>query len=259
MSQGLSDANFMRYSRHILLGEIGEAGQLALSQSSVLLVGMGGLGNPAAQYLAAAGVGHLLLADDDSVESSNLQRQVLFDESVVGLGKVEAAAQRLREMNSELQISEYIERLQGESLAQAIRHADLVLDCSDNLATRYAVNAECQRQRTPLISGAAVAFDGQLMAFDFRNAESPCYQCLFPNAKEPRLNCSNAGILGPLVGMIGTMQALEAVKLLTGIQSDAISRFSHFDGRSANWMHAQIQPNPDCPNCSKCLANTQEK
>lgn len=245
----LSDAEVKRYSRHLLLRQVGEAGQLKLRDASVLIVGMGGLGAPASLYLAAAGVGKLVIADDDIVSESNLQRQILYSEPQLGEAKVAAAKARLTELNSTIHVRPVNRRLSEQVLAMEVMQADVVLDCSDNIATRYAVSDACKAAKVPLVSGAAVAFDGQLMVFDYRDPTSACYRCLFPNASEAVLNCSTAGVLGPLVGLIGSLQALETIKLIVGIESDQVGRFSSFDGISGEWFHLAMQRKPNCTSC----------
>ncbi|WP_221075157.1 HesA/MoeB/ThiF family protein [Agarivorans aestuarii] len=247
----LSDQEVLRYSRHLLLKDVGEAGQLKLKSAQVLLVGMGGLGAPAALYLAAAGVGKLVLADFDEVDSSNLQRQVLYREDDIKQPKVVAAKQHLQALNSNIQVRTVNRKMDEMLLAMEVAQADVVLDCSDNIATRYAVNQACVMAKVPLVSGAAVAFDGQLMVFDFRQAEQGCYHCLFPNASEQQLNCSNAGILGPVVGTIGSLQALETIKLIAGIPSAQLGRFSSFDAHSLEWFHLNVNADANCPVCGK--------
>ncbi|MPW29787.1 molybdopterin-synthase adenylyltransferase MoeB [Agarivorans sp. B2Z047] len=247
----LSDQEVLRYSRHLLLKDVGEAGQLKLKSAQVLLVGMGGLGAPAALYLAAAGVGKLVLADFDEVDSSNLQRQVLYREDDIKQPKVVAAKQHLQALNSNIQVRTVNRKMDEMLLAMEVAQADVVLDCSDNIATRYAVNQACVKAKVPLVSGAAVAFDGQLMVFDFRQAEQGCYHCLFPNASEQQLNCSNAGILGPVVGTIGSLQALETIKLIAGTPSAQRGRFSSFDAHSLEWFHLKVNADANCPVCGK--------
>ncbi|MDO6763250.1 molybdopterin-synthase adenylyltransferase MoeB [Agarivorans sp. 1_MG-2023] len=248
--QALSDDECLRYSRHLLLKDLGEAGQLKLKHAQVLVIGMGGLGAPASLYLAAAGVGRLVLADFDEVDSSNLQRQVLYREGDIKQPKVESAKQHLQALNSNIQIRSVNRKMDAMLLAMEVAQADVVLDCSDNIATRYAVNQACVEAKVPLVSGAAVAFDGQLMVFDFRKAEQGCYHCLFPNASEQQLNCSNAGILGPVVGTIGSLQALETIKLITDIPSAQVGRFSSFDAHSLEWFHLSVNADANCPVCS---------
>ncbi|WP_220719978.1 HesA/MoeB/ThiF family protein [Agarivorans litoreus] len=247
----LSDQEVLRYSRHLLLKDVGEAGQLKLKSAQVLLVGMGGLGAPAALYLAAAGVGKLVLADFDELDSSNLQRQVLYREDDIKQPKVVAAKQHLQALNSNIQVRTVNRKMDELLLAMEVAQADVVLDCSDNIVTRYAVNQACVKAKVPLVSGAAVAFDGQLMVFDFRQAKQGCYHCLFPNASEQQLNCSNAGILGPVVGTIGSLQALETIKLIAGIPSAQLGRFSSFDAHSLEWFHLKVSADANCPVCGK--------
>ncbi|WP_432455549.1 MULTISPECIES: HesA/MoeB/ThiF family protein [unclassified Agarivorans] len=247
----LTDQEYQRYSRHLLLKEVGEAGQLKLKQAQVLLIGVGGLGAPASMYLAAAGVGKLVLADFDQLDSSNLQRQVLYTEADIGSAKVTAAKQRLQQLNSQIQVRTVNRKMDDLLLAMEVAQADVVLDCSDNISTRYAVNQACVKAKVPLVSGAAVAFDGQLMVFDFRRSAQGCYHCLFPNASEQQLNCSNAGVLGPVVGTIGSLQALETIKLLVGLASAQLGRFSSFDAHSLEWFHLSIQADPACPVCAE--------
>ncbi|WP_026959644.1 HesA/MoeB/ThiF family protein [Aliagarivorans taiwanensis] len=247
----LSDQESLRYSRHLLLKQIGEQGQLKLKDAHVLVIGMGGLGVPAATYLVGAGVGHLVLADFDEIDSSNLQRQVLYREQDIGQSKVLTAKSQLEALNSLIQIRAVNRRMGEMLLGMEVAQADVVLDCSDNLATRYAVNQVCVKAGKPLVSGAAVAFSGQLMVFPFDRPEQACYHCLFPNAQEQQLNCANAGILGPVVGTIGSLQALEAIKLICGMDSAAQGRFSSFDAQHLEWMHIKMQQDPSCPVCGQ--------
>ncbi|MFM2481907.1 HesA/MoeB/ThiF family protein [Celerinatantimonas sp. YJH-8] len=247
----LSDAELKRYSRHLLLGKVGEAGQLRLRQASVLIVGMGGLGSPVSLYLAAAGIGRLVIADDDVVSESNLQRQIIYGESQLGEPKVMAAKARLHDLNSWVQVRPVQRRLSQQVLEMEVMQADVVLDCSDNIDTRYAVSDACLKARVPLVSGAAVGLDGQLMVFDYRQEDSACYRCLFPQASDAVLNCSTAGVLGPMVGLIGCSQALEAIKLIVGIPSDQVGRFSSFDGISGEWFHLQMHRLATCSCCSE--------
>lgn len=242
----LNDAEFKRYNRHVLLDKIGEVGQIKLKSAHILIVGMGGLGCPVATYLVAAGVGHLVIADDDVVSESNLQRQVLYQESQIGLFKSTCARENLLAVNHSAQIRAVNRRLEGQALEMEVMQADVVIDCSDNLATRYQVSDMCLSQRTPLVAGAAIGFDGQLMVFDFRDEQSPCYRCLFPQAQEMTLNCSNAGVVGPLVGMIGSAQALEAIKLICHIDSKAVGCFASFDGITGEWFYLAMQRQVNC-------------
>lgn len=247
---GLTDEECLRYSRHLLLAEIGEAGQLALKQAKVLIVGMGGLGSPVGLYLAGAGVGQLVLADFDTVDTSNLQRQIIYASAELEQPKVTAARDRLMALNPAIRVRSVNRKLEGMALQMEVSQADVVLDCSDNLATRYLVNAACVQAQTPLVSGAAIGFDGQLMVFDFSKPAQACYQCLFPQAEEAQLNCASAGVLGPVVGTIGSLQALEAIKLIVGMASPQVGRFSSFDGRQLDWFHLKMNPDPNCPCCT---------
>ena len=215
----MNDQQLLRYSRHILLKEIGIEVQQAWLNAKVLIIGLGGLGSPAVLYLAASGVGHLTLCDDDTVELSNLQRQIIHRTSAVGQTKVASAQAVLHEMNPEVECVALAVRVDPTQLHELVAKADVVLDCSDNFATRYAVNRACLTHRKPLVSGAAIQFDGQVAVFDFRVDGSPCYNCLFPeDAVAAELRCATTGVFAPLVGIIGTLQAAEALKLLAGIE-----------------------------------------
>jgi molybdopterin/thiamine biosynthesis adenylyltransferase len=214
----MNDQQLLRYSRHILLNEIGIEGQQVWLNAKVLVVGVGVLGSPAVLYLAASGVGQLTLCDGDTVELSNLQRQIIHRTSAIGQHKVASAEAVLRDINPEVQCIALAARADEALLAQQVALADVVLDCSDNFATRYAVNRACLAQRKPLVSGAAIQFDGQVAVFDFRRADAPCYNCLFPEElAAAELRCATTGVFAPLVGMIGALQAAEALKLLAGI------------------------------------------
>lgn len=249
----LSDQDFMRYSRQLLLEEIGPQGQEKLSTSSVLIVGLGGLGTPAAMYLAAAGIGKIILADGDRLHISNLQRQILYRTADLGRSKVETAKHHLRELNPQVELITLPEHLECASLAKAIAHADLILDCSDNMPTRQAVNAACVAQAKPLISGSAVGFGGQLMVIE-PPYDQGCYRCLWPDDIEPQRNCRNAGVLGPVVGVIGTLQALEAIKMLAGIPSALSGKLRLFDGRQQSWRTFSLKRSPTCPVCGGIAA-----
>ena len=215
----MNDQQLLRYSRHILLEEIGIEGQQAWLNANVLIIGLGGLGSPAALYLAASGIGQLTLCDNDTVELSNLQRQIIHRTHAVGQSKVASAQAVLREVNPEVECVALAVRADAAQLNDLVIKADVVLDCSDNFATRYAVNRACLAYRKPLVSGAAIQFDGQVAVFDFRLDGSPCYNCLFPeDTVAAELRCATTGVFAPLVGIIGTMQAAEALKLLAGIE-----------------------------------------
>ncbi|KLV07337.1 molybdopterin-synthase adenylyltransferase [Photobacterium aquae] len=248
----LDDQVFVRYSRQIMLPEIGEVGQEAIGQARVLLVGAGGLGSAAALYLAGAGVGTIVIADDDVLEGSNLQRQVLYRQHDEGLNKAGQAAAQLRSLNPHIRIRPVNARLLGERLALEVAQADVVLDCSDNLPTRYAVNHACYQAGKPLVSGAAIRWQGQLMVFGFHNGQGPCYHCLFPEpeANEPG-GCSQNGIAGPVVGIIGTMQALEALKIICGAGSVGLGCLRQFDGLTMQWHTFRISHDISCPVCGQ--------
>jgi len=246
----MDDARLTRYSRHILLDELGIEAQEAWLRATVLVVGLGGLGSPAAMYLASAGVGRLILADGDTVDATNLQRQIVHREATVGRPKVESAAETLRALNPDVAIECIGERLSGNALATTVARADVVLDCSDNFATRYALNAACAAARKPLVSGAGVGFDGQLAVFDFRRADGPCYRCLFPEdleAEETR--CAVMGVFAPLVGVVGTLQAGEALKLLAGAGRTLHGRLLLVDALSLEMRTLAVPADPVCPVC----------
>ena len=246
----LSDQEKKRYSRHLLLGDIGEAGQLKLSQSKVLIIGLGGFRSPNEQNLAASGVGHLLLADGDTLDMTNLQRQIMFDSHGAGEPKADLAEARLSDLNPEIEIDVIDQALTQEDLEEYVPEVNLVLDCSDNLETRKAVNRVCAENHTPLVSAAAIRWEGHLMLFDFRKPETPCYECLYPpDATEPVLNCSTSGVVGPLLGILGSMQALEAIKLLLGMDPDLNGRLLIFDGKYHQWQNFRIQKKTDCSVC----------
>lgn len=245
----LSDGELLRYSRQILLAQVDIAGQLRLKDARVLIVGLGGLGSPVALYLAAAGVGELHLADFDQVDLSNLQRQVLHDESRIGQGKVDSALQRLAALNSEVRLVPLREALDADSLAARIAAVDLVLDCSDNFTTRAAVNAACVAAGRPLVSGAAIRLEGQLSVFDPRRADSPCYHCLYGEGSEAELSCSEAGVLGPVVGLVGSLQALEALKLLAGFGEPLVGRLLLVDAAGSRFRELRVRRDPGCPVC----------
>ncbi len=250
-SLDFSDDALLRYSRHILLDEIGIEGQQAIAAGRVLIVGMGGLGSPAALYLASAGVGTLLLADADVVELTNLQRQIVHRQDSLGQLKVESACSTLAEINPEVKLIPIAERLAGDQLAALVASVDVVLDCSDNFPTRHAVNRACVAARKPLISGAAVRFDGQFAVFDPRQADSACYRCLFGEEGEASDGpCATFGVFAPLVGIIGTMQAAEALKLLIGMPGTPLGRLYTLDLRSHDWRVLKFRRDPACPVCS---------
>lgn len=246
----MDDAHLLRYARHILLNELGIEGQEKLLSARVLIVGAGGLGSPAALYLAAAGVGHLVLADDDDVELSNLQRQIMHTTARLGQPKALSGQAAALAINPDIQVTALAERLVGTRLDEVIDGVDLVLDCCDNFATRHAINRSCVRARKPLVSGAAIRFSGQISVYDLRDAQSPCYQCLFPESDEPEeLSCATTGVLGPLVGIIGSMQAAEAIKVITGMGQALSGRLQCLDALTMQWNEIRYRKDPGCSVC----------
>lgn len=245
----LSDQALLRYSRQILLPQVDIEGQLRLQRSRVLIVGLGGLGSPVALYLAGAGVGELHLADFDEVDVTNLQRQILHDTASVGASKVDSALQRLSALNPEVRLVAHRQALDDETLVEAVGAVDLVLDCSDNFATREAVNRACVRQEKPLVSGAAIRLEGQLTVFDTRQAHSPCYHCLYGHGSEAELTCSEAGVLGPLVGLVGSLQALEALKVLAGFGETLVGRLLLIDALGMRLRELRVKRDPGCAVC----------
>jgi adenylyltransferase/sulfurtransferase len=240
----LNDQELLRYSRQILLPHVDIDGQLRLKQGRVLIIGLGGLGAPVALYLAAAGVGELHLADFDTVDLTNLQRQIIHDTDSVGLSKVESAVRRLTAINPEVRLVPHPAAMDEDSLADAV-------DCSDNFSTREAVNAACVAAGKPLVSGAAIRLEGQLSVFDPRRAESPCYHCLYGHGSEAELTCSEAGVLGPLVGLVGSLQALEALKLLAGFGEPLVGRLLLIDALGTRFRELRVKRDPGCSVCGK--------
>ncbi|EAA5960659.1 HesA/MoeB/ThiF family protein [Salmonella enterica subsp. enterica serovar Stanleyville] len=250
----MNDRDFMRYSRQILLGDIAIEGQQKLFDSHVLIVGLGGLGSPAALYLAGAGIGTLTLADDDDVHLSNLQRQILFTTDDIAHPKAQAAKLRLAQLNPGSKLIVLQQRLTGDVLKNAVARVDVVLDCTDNMATRQEINAACVALNTPLISASAVGFGGQLMVLT-PPWEQGCYRCLWPDDVEPERNCRTAGIVGPVVGVMGTLQALEAIKLLSGIETPS-GELRLFDGKTSQWRSLALRRASGCPVCGGRHANS---
>ena len=250
----LTDQELLRYSRQILLQHVDIDGQIKLKQSRVLIVGLGGLGSPVALYLAAAGLGELHLADFDSVDLTNLQRQIIHDSPSVGMSKVDSAMARLTAINPEVVLVPHRAALDVDSLAAAVSNVDLVLDCSDNFATRGAVNAACVTARKPLVSGAAIRLEGQLSVFDPRRPESPCYHCLYGHGTEAELTCSEAGVIGPLVGLVGSLQALEALKILAGFGEPLVGRLLLIDALTTRFRELKVKRDPGCEVCGPARA-----
>jgi molybdopterin/thiamine biosynthesis adenylyltransferase len=251
----MNDQQLLRFSRHILLAEIGVEGQQRLLASSALVIGVGGLGSPAALYLAAAGVGTIILADGDSVDLTNLQRQILHNTQSVGTPKAASGRAALAMINPEVSVVAVEHRLEGAELDHLVASASVVLDCSDNFATRHAVNRACVRHRKPLVSGAAVRFDGQVSVFDLRDDSTPCYHCLFPeNAQVEEVRCAVMGVFAPLTGIIGTIQAAEALKLLAGAGETLKGRLVILDALSMQWRTITLTKDPACEVCARVTA-----
>jgi adenylyltransferase/sulfurtransferase len=252
METALNDDQLLRYSRHILLPEIDVTGQRKLLDTHVLVIGAGGLGSPVALYLAAAGIGTLSIADSDAVDLTNLQRQIMHRVGSVGRNKALSAQQSLAEVNPECRVVPIPRRLEGEDLEECIGAAQVVVDASDNFATRHAINRACHRHRKPLVSGSAIRFDGQVTVFDFRTGEGPCYHCLFPEDQElDETRCAVMGILAPVVGIIGCVQATETIKLITGVGKPLGGRLLLLDAKGMEWHQINLARNPDCPVCAE--------
>lgn len=253
----MNDDQLLRYSRHILLPEIGIEGQEALLAARVLIIGAGGLGSPAAMYLTAAGVGTLTIADDDEVDLTNLQRQILHGADTVGWPKVESARRTLQRLNPHTRVEILHQRLLGAALDEQVAAADVVLDCCDNFATRHEVNRACVRQRKPLVSGAAIRFDGQVSVFDLRRSDQACYHCLFPDGDDvEEVRCAVMGVFAPIVGIVGAVQAAEALKLIIGCGSTLAGRLLLLDGLTMEWRSVSLMRDPDCPLCAVTAATT---
>jgi len=247
----MNDNQLLRYSRHILLEQIGIEGQEKINAARALIIGAGGLGSPAALYLASAGVGRMTLVDNDTVDLTNLQRQILHTTDRVGLAKVISGQQSLQQINPEIEVIPLQERAQDQRLEELVQAADIVLDCCDNFVTRHAVNAACAKFAVPLVSGAAIGFDGQISVFDQSDRNAPCYACLFPPQSQfEETLCSSMGVFAPLVGIIGTMQAAEALKLIMHIGESLKGRLLMLDAMHMEWTTIGIQKNPACPVCS---------
>ncbi|HJV53613.1 MAG TPA: HesA/MoeB/ThiF family protein [Noviherbaspirillum sp.] len=246
----MNDNQLLRYSRHILLDEIGIEGQEKLLAAHALVIGAGGLGSPAAYYLASAGIGKITLVDNDHVDLTNLQRQILHTTERVGLPKAQSGKQTLERINPDIEIVALAERAEGQRLGELVRQASVVLDCTDNFATRHAVNRACVEHGVPLVSGAAIRFDGQISVFDPRRQDTPCYACLFPPDQEfEEVLCSTMGVFAPLVGIIGTMQAAEALKVVADIGETLAGRLLLLDARHMEWTSIRVARNAACPVC----------
>lgn len=246
----LNDQQLLRYSRHLLLDQIGIEGQERIVGARVLVVGAGGLGSPAALYLASAGVGRIVLADDDTVDLTNLQRQILHTQERIGQMKALSGRTALALINPEVQVETVTERLAGDALSATVADVDVVLDCCDNFATRHAINRASVQHGKPLVSGAAIRFDGQLSVFDPRRPASPCYHCLFPEGEDvEEVRCAVMGVFAPLTGIIGAAQAAEALKLIVGCGEPAIGRLLLLDGLTMSWRSVKFGRDPGCAVC----------
>ncbi len=248
----MNDEQLLRYSRHILLDEIGIEGQEKILASRALVIGAGGLGSPVSYYLASAGVGKITLVDNDTIDLTNLQRQILHTTDRVGRPKAESGKMTMAQINPEVEVVALQERADGERLNELVRYADIVLDCTDNFATRHAINRSCVTNKIPLVSGGAVMFDGQISVYDMRFDDAPCYSCLFPeNEQFPDIHCSIMGVFAPLVGIIGASQATEALKLLAGVGQSLQGRLLMLNARTMEWSSIGFSQNPECPVCGK--------
>ena len=250
----LNDSQLLRYSRHILLNEIGIEGQQRIREARMLIIGAGGLGSPAAYYLASAGVGSIVLVDGDAVDLTNLQRQILHTTERVGTLKAHSGQAALQAINPEVEITPIAQRVDSEALEELVTHATVVLDCSDNFTTRHATNRACVSNRKPLVSGAAIRFDGQVAVFDLRVSDSPCYACLFPPSSGENEGvdelCSTMGVFAPLTGIIGTMQAGEALKLAADIGQTLQGQLAMLDALTMRWHMVRVTRDPACPVCA---------
>jgi len=246
----MNDEQLLRYSRHILLDEIGIEGQDKLLSAHVLIVGAGGLGSPVALYLGSAGVGHLTIVDHDRVDATNLQRQIAHTVNRIGEFKAHSVRQAVAALNPDVLVTPVTERADDALLDQLVQQADLVLDCTDNFSSRHAINRACVTHRKPLVSGAAIRFDGQVAVYDARSHDSPCYACVFPESHLPEeTQCATMGVFAPLVGIVGTVQAAEALKLLCGIGQPLTGRLLLLDGRTMAWHEMKLQRNRACTTC----------
>ena len=251
----MDDRQLLRYSRHLLLDDIGIEGQQRLLDSHALIVGAGGLGSPVALYLASAGVGQITLVDDDTVDLTNLQRQIMHTEARAGQPKVASAEAAIGALNPGVRVRTVAQRADEAQLTELAAAADIVLDCTDNFATRQALNRACVATGRPLVSGAAIGFDGQISVYDPRRAASPCYACVFPPTQAvEEARCATMGVFAPLVGIIGTLQASEALKLLCGIGEPLVGRLLMLDARRTEWTELRVPRQADCPVCSATRA-----
>ncbi len=247
----LSDDELLRYSRHILLEDFDAESQIKLTQAKALIIGAGGLGCPAALYLASSGLGHITLVDDDIVEISNLQRQIAHGNQDINLDKVESLKRSIEQINPLIKVSTINQRLNKQSLALTVKDHDVILDCSDNFETRFALNKACQRAKKPLVSSAAIRTEAQLSVFDHRDENSPCYHCLYDEQANENLSCSDAGVLAPVVGIMGSWQALEAIKAITGFGELMTGQVTIFDFKYNDIRQLKLKKDPECVVCSQ--------
>ncbi|GAB4265297.1 MAG: molybdopterin-synthase adenylyltransferase MoeB [Methylomicrobium sp.] len=245
----MNDDQLLRYSRQIMLPQFDVEGQQKLLDAHVLIVGAGGLGSPASIYLAAAGVGRIAIYDDDVVDLSNLQRQIAHYTDDIGTDKAISTQKTLKKLNPDVEVIAVKSRLAGEALDRAVAEANVVLDCTDNFSTRFAINRACVKQQTPLVSGAAIRFEGQVSVFTPGRSDSPCYNCLYSDSGEEMQNCATNGVIAPVTGIIGCVQALEAIKLLAGIGDTLTGRLLLLDGLTMEWNVMRLRKNPNCPTC----------
>lgn len=247
----MDDHQMLRYARHIMLEDFGFDGQEILNKSTVLILGMGGLGSPAAMYLAAAGIKRLIVVDNDSVELSNLQRQIIHQTANIGIAKVDSAWQTLRALNPDVEVERIAERLTVEQASTLIQAVDVVLDCSDNYETRQTLNRLCFMHKKPLVAAAAIRWQGMISSFDFRRVDSPCYACMFDPEDDLGVdNCATLGVISPLLGVVGSMQALEAIKLLLGVGETLVGKLAIFDAKTSQWKYVALPKNKYCRVCS---------
>jgi len=245
----MNDEELLRYSRHIMLPQIDIEGQEKLLAATVLIIGLGGLGCPAALYLGGAGVGTLLLADGDEVDLSNLQRQVAHENASIGELKVESAARRVLALNPGANVETLPRVLEGEDLAQVVARCDVVLDCTDNFRSRFAINRACAAARVPLVSGAAIRLEGQVAVFDTRREDAPCYRCLYEDSEELDLSCARNGVAARLVGIVGAIEAMEALKLIVGMGESLAGRLLLIDALTMQFREVRLARDPECPVC----------
>ena len=245
----MNDQQLLRYSRQIMLPQVDIAGQQKLLNANILIVGAGGLGSPASIYLAAAGIGQITIYDDDEVDLSNLQRQIAHHSSDIGTDKVISTQQTLKKINPDVKVIAVKQRLEGKLLNKEVKNADLVLDCCDNFSTRFAVNAACVRYKTALVSGAAIRFEGQISVYTAGINNSPCYNCLYSDTGEEMQNCATNGVISPITGIVGSIQAMEAMKLIMGIGETLTGRLLLLDGLSMQWNEMKLRRNDQCPTC----------